>query len=230
MRFPRRVLAYLALTWALVVLYPDPTVLVASARNLLAPPIDPGSARSLAATLPNDPREIERRVLEEVLPYASDWETAGVPWSFPTVAQALGARRGDCESRALVIASVLAAKGIPYRLRMSFDHIWVYYSGKVPTASENEARVLVGRGRGGWFGLSWPDDFEPGRELRAQLAIYWDPMPNVRKALLIVGLGWIVLWNALATARARPTAAEARRRRSVDLRGAPTPSSAGSPS
>ncbi len=115
-------------------LYPDPTVLVTSVRNLLAPRVEPKRRRALAATLPDDPRAIERHVLDEVVPYAADWEAAGVPWSFPTAAEALRARRGDCESRAVVLASVLAAKGIPYELRMSFDHIWVDYPGKVPTA------------------------------------------------------------------------------------------------
>ena len=100
-------------------------------------------------------------MLDEVVPYASDWETAGVPWSFPSAAQALRAGRGDCESRALVLASVLAAKGIPHELRMSFDHLWVEYPGKVPTASESDARALTGTDGDGWSGLRWPDDLRP---------------------------------------------------------------------
>jgi hypothetical protein len=227
MRFSPRVLVFLALSWAFVALYPDPTVLVASVRNLVAPRVQPGAASALAAALPDDPREIERRVLQDVVPYASDWETEGVPWSFPSTAQALKAARGDCESRALVLAGVLAAKGVPYQLRMSFDHIWVDYPGKVATASENDARVLAGRDRGGWFGLRWPEDVDLGREVRAQVAIYWEPMPAGRKALLFIGLGLIVLSNPLAAVCSRPGAARTRDAGARDWRESPTPSSAG---
>jgi hypothetical protein len=208
MHFSRRTLVFLALTWTLVVLYPDPSVLVTSVRNLLAPRTESDAVVALAATMPDDPHEIERRVLDEVVPYASDWEAAGVPWSFPTASEALRAGRGDCESRAVVLAGILAAKGIPFELRMSFDHIWVDYPGKVPTANENAARTLVGRDGGGWSGLRWPDGLDLRRELRAQRAIYWDPMPGGRKALLFIGLGWIALLNTLAAALSRSAIAE----------------------
>jgi len=204
MRFSRGTVVFLALAWTVVVLYPDPTVLVSSVRNLLAPRVGSATGAALAARLPDDPRVIERLVLDEVVPYAPDWEAAGVPWSFPTAAQALAARRGDCESRAVVLAGILEAKGIPYTLRMSFDHIWVDYPGKVPTASENEARTLTGKDQDGWSGLRWPEDLDLGRELRSQRAIYWDPMPGGRKALLFIGLAWVVSWNTLVTALSRP--------------------------
>jgi hypothetical protein len=227
MRFSRRVLVFLALSWALVVLYPDPTVLVTSVRNLVAPRVQPEAARELAATLPDDPSEVERRVLDEVVPYAADWEAAGVPWSFPTAAEALEAGRGDCESRAVVLASVLAAKGVPYELRMSFDHIWVDYPGKVQTPLENDARALAGGDGSGWSGLRWPDDLNLGREARAQAAIYWDPMPAGRKVLLFGGLGVIALWTRLAALIARPGFARTRDGRAIEMRRPPTPWTAG---
>ena len=224
MLMPRRVLFFLAFSWVLVVLYPDPTVLLASVRNLAALRADPGAAQALAATLPDDPRAIEREVLDEVVPYASDWETAGVPWSFPSAAQALHAGRGDCESRALVLASVLAAKGIPHELRMSFDHLWVEYPGKVPTASESDARALTGRDGDGWSGLRWPDDLDLRRELRTQLAIYWDPMPWGRRALLVVGIGWIALWNGFVTISTLPAGSRGSRATAHKRRCWPKPS------
>lgn len=226
MAVPRRVLVFLVLSWVLVVLYPDPGVLVSSVRNLVSPDADPGAARALAAELPDDPRQIERLVLTDVVPYASDWEAAGVPWSFPSAAQALQARRGDCESRALVLASVLAAKGIPFAIRMSFDHMWVDYPGKVPTANENEAKVLAAKGTGGWSWPRWPDDLHLGPELRAQAAIYWEPMPPVRKVLLFGGIAWIALWNVLAMAVTRPPMRRVRSLSAVALWDSATPSSA----
>jgi transglutaminase-like putative cysteine protease len=224
MLLPRRVLFFLAFSWALVVLYPDPTVLLTSVRNLAALRADPVAAQALAATLPDEPRAIERQVLDEVVPYASDWETAGVPWSFPSAAQALHARRGDCESRALVLASVLAAKGIPHQLRMSLDHLWVEYPGKVPTASESDARALAGRDGDGWSGLRWPDDLDLRRELRTQLAIYWDPMPLGRRALLLVGIGWVALWNGLVTTLTLPAGSRGSRATAQKRRCWPKPS------
>lgn len=232
MAVPRRVLAYLVAVWVLVVLYPDPSLLLSSVRHLSSPDADPGAAQALAATLPDDPREIERLVLADVVPYASDWETDGVPWSFPSAAQALRARQGDCESRALVLASVLAAKGIPCAIRMSFDHMWVDYPGKVPTANENEARALAGRDGGSWSWPHWPNDLDAGREVRAQAAIYWEPMPTSRKIVLFGGVSWILLWNALSLILDRPPGGRARRRGGTALWTASTPPNAadGAPS
>lgn len=226
MPVPRRVLVFLFFTWVLVVLYPDPGVLVSSIRNLSSPDPDAVAARALAAGLPDDPGEIERAVLADVVPYASDWDVDGVPWSFPSAARALRARRGDCESRALVLASVLVAKGIPCAIRMSFDHMWVDYPGKAPTSSENEARALARRDGGGWSWPRWPEDLEVRRELRAQAAIFWDPMPSTRKVLLFGGIAWIALWNALAMALTRPPSGRVRLCAGAPLRNPPTPSSA----
>ncbi len=53
-------------------------------------------------------------MLTRIVPYAYDWQTAGVPWYFPTTREALAQKRGDCESRAVVLASILAYKHIPY--------------------------------------------------------------------------------------------------------------------
>ncbi len=223
----RRVLAFLAISWVVVVLYPHPGVLLASVRNLRAAHADPGAAGALAASLPDDPREIERLILSEVVPYASDWEAGGVPWSFPTAGDALAARRGDCESRALVLASVLAAKGIPHELRMSFDHIWVDYPGKVPTASENARRAIAGTDGGGWSALRWPSDVDLGRELRAQRAIYWDPMPEERRLMLLAGLLGIVCWNACVRLTAGPAPGRSSGGGTIRLSCPPRPSSAG---
>ena len=186
MRSSRALVVFLLLSWALVVLYPDPTVLVRSAHNVLYPEADAAAAAGLAARMPADPRAIEAEVLRR-MPYATDWEVQAVPWRFPTAAQAIAESQGDCEARAVVLMSVLKAKGIPYQLRSSLNHMWVDYPGKLPTAIENDALVLTDRGDGG-FRLSLPDDLDLGRELESKIALFWDPMPWERRVLLPVGL------------------------------------------
>jgi hypothetical protein len=197
MRLSRRALFFLAASWVVVVLYPDPTLLVRSVRNIVSPGIDPAAVSALAARLPADPALIESYVLERQVPYAYDWQSAGVPWYFPTTAEVLRAGRGDCESRALVLAAILTAKGIPNELRVSLDHIWVDYPGKRATAMENPGVELAGR-RDGRFFLHWPSDFELGREVADQVAMYWTPAPAGRVLLLVAGLSLVALWNALA--------------------------------
>jgi len=177
---------FLLLWWVLVVLYPDPGVLLVSLRDLSHPRADVAAVEGLARELPDDPRRIEAEVLRRI-PYATDWEVWGVPWRFPTAAETLAAGRGDCEARAMVLMSVLAAKGIPYDLRNSFDHMWVDYPGKVPTASENDARVLADR-KDGVLRLRLPEDFDLRREVESKVALFWDPMPWGRRLLLTFGL------------------------------------------
>jgi hypothetical protein len=221
MRFSRPALALFVVLWVVVVLYPDPNVLWRSIRNIQHPDVNAAAVAGLARTLPNNPRLIEAAVEQRIVPYAYDWQVNGVPWYFPSAAEALHAGRGDCESRAIVLASILKAKGIPYQLRMSFDHIWVDYPGKRPNAIENNGLVLAER-KNGHFVFHWPKQFHLGQEISDQLAIYWTPMPGLRKGLLLGGLAVIPLLNALAAlagklggqeAQLPPAAVPGRRRR-----------------
>lgn len=194
---PRRALIFLAVAWALVMLYPDPGMLVRSVRNVVRPQIEPQAVAELAARLPDDPRAVEAYVLDQQVPYAYDWQSADVPWYFPTTTEAVAAGRGDCESRAVVLASLLTAKGIRNDLRVSLGHIWVDYPGKTASVLENEA-VQVAGVKDGRFFLHWPDDFHLGEEISEQVAIHWTPAPAWRLLLLFAGLSLIALWNALA--------------------------------
>ena len=178
------------------VLYPDPLALVHSIEHIRHPAVDPAAVAPIARTLPNDPRLIEQAVLTRIVPYAYDWQTAGVPWYFPTTREAVAQGRGDCESRALVLASILAYKHIPYQLRMSFDHIWVDYPGHVNTPLENPGVQLAVREHGHYV-FHWPRDFHLGAEVNAQVANYWTPMPLGRKLLLFGGLAAIALVNVI---------------------------------
>lgn len=197
MVIPRRAIVFLTLAWVLVVLYPDPGVLVRSIGNTVRPRVDPAAASALAARLPDDPRQIEAYVLKTQVPYAYDWQTAGVPWYFPTAAEALAAGAGDCESRAMVLASVLTAKGIPNELRMSLDHIWVDYPGKRDTAIETAGLEIAGRRDGKLF-VQLPQEFDLQQEIADQLDIYWRPAPPWRVALLFAGLTLLPLMNVVA--------------------------------
>lgn len=194
---PRRALIFLFAFWALVMLYPDPGMLIRSVHHTLQPPIQPQAVAAVAAKLPNDPRAIEAYVLDRQTPYAYDWQTAGVPWYFPTTAEAVRAGSGDCESRALVLASILTAKGIPNHLYMSLDHIWVDYPGKTANAIENPAVQIAGRQNGEWF-FHLPKVFDLRAEWDAQVGQYVTPAPLPRVVLLLAGLSLIALWNALA--------------------------------
>jgi len=197
MRFPRLVLVFLALSWAFVMLYPDPDMLVRSVVNILNVHPDPAAVAAIAERLPRDPKTIEAYVLDRQVPYAYDWQVNGVPWYFPTTAEAVRAGRGDCESRAVVLASLLTAKGIPNELRMSFDHIWVQYPGKQANALENAGVQFAGTQNGHFF-IHWPANFNLGEEVAGQVAIFWTPAPASRLVLLGLGLTLIPLWNVLA--------------------------------
>jgi hypothetical protein len=205
-------LVWLLLGWVFVVLYPDPSLLVQSIENIRKLNVDAAAVQSLAATLPDNPQLIEQAVLTRVVPYAYDWQVNGVPWYFPTTAEVLKSKRGDCESRAVLLASILKAKGIAFQIQMSFDHIWVQYPGKQANALENDGVALV-QWVNGHLVWHWPKDFHLGAEINAQLAMFWTPMPTLRRVLFFGGLLLLLLIN--------PVAAAGRRRAGFDDHGRP---------
>lgn len=177
--------------WALAVCYPDPRVLLSAIRNTLKPPISAAAVAAWAKTLPDDPAEIEQSVHERVR-YAVPWQSAGVPWALPEPAQTVTRGWGDCQARAVVLASVLAAKGIPYQLRASLDHMWVEYPGKAPTVLENAAKTLWAKEEKG-FRFRVPT-MDWGESWRIEREYFWDAAPMGRKVLLLGGLLAIWLW------------------------------------
>jgi hypothetical protein len=134
----------LSAVWLFAVCYPDPRLLWQSVLNTFQPPIHPEAVLEWARTLPNDPAQIERAVHERIA-YAVPWQLDGVPWAFSPPALTLARGSGDCQARALVFASVLAAKGIPFQLRASLDHMWIEYAGRPANALENAAKTLWSR-------------------------------------------------------------------------------------
>lgn len=178
------------LLWVLLVLYPNPMLLARSIPRAFDPPIDPSAVRAWADELPDDPAAIERRVLEEYVPYSVPWQTAGVPWYFPTTEEVVRERGGDCQGRMLVLASILEAKGMPYRVEASLDHIWVAYPGKRATAMENDGISLMSE-RNGARTLRVPERWDWRESYRIEKDYFWDSMPAGRKLVLFAGLGVI---------------------------------------
>lgn len=179
-------LAVLA-AWILLVLYPNPVQLAASAYRLKNPPLDPGLVSSMAGELEGaGPAEIEQHVYSE-LPYHFDWEVYSMPWYFPTLEEALSAGRGDCKARFLLFASLMEELDLPYRKVVSLTHVWVDYEGKAESGLENEREALVVVGEDGRarFSLPRPD---PTRSWRSFYRGFWEVMPGRRKALLLAGI------------------------------------------
>jgi hypothetical protein len=183
----RRYFILILLLWLLLVLYPNPAKLIVSLERAINPPLDPAPVEPLLGNLPSDPVAIEKDV-RHLIPYSYDWEVHGMPWYFPTVTEVLERGEGDCKARALVLGSVLEAKGIPYRLNYSPIHIWVEYEGKEWTSLENpqvkfyQQDPETGGRRWQFPEIPFSDVMDSNRET------LWNPMPAERKALLIFGL------------------------------------------
>jgi transglutaminase-like putative cysteine protease len=197
----------LVVLWALLVLYPNPLRLAASVRRLANPGVDPVAVESLAASLPSDPAAIERAVLE-TLPYRYDWRVYGMPWYFPTVGEALENGEGDCKARAIVLASVLEAKGIPYRIDSSPTHVWVDYDGKVDNSLENPgAGFYEVDPQTGAKSLHLPK-ISITEVMGTFWEGFWPPMPVARKALLISGLAILVAIRVIWPRMGEPAAGD----------------------
>ena len=188
----RRYFPLIFILWIVFVLYPNPLNLIISIQRVINFDTDPAAVESILSDLPSDPADIEKAVLA-MIPYRHDWELYGMPWYCPTVEQVLEKGKGDCKARALVLASVLEARNIAYQVRSSPMHIWADYEGKNETSSENPQVEY------------YQYDPETG-ERRFQIPriklreamdyfgdAFWDPMPDVRKALLISGLSALIV-------------------------------------
>jgi hypothetical protein len=169
----------LAFIWILLVFYPNPLLLVESVKRLQTPqlecPLDPIS-------IPSNPEEIEEFV-EEYVRYNYDFQVYGVPWYIPTPAEVVEKREGDCKSRAILLASILREKGLPFSLEISPAHFWVDYPGKKRTEIEDPSAAIYSNG-------DWklPTAVDWNLYLSVWKTVLWDSMPLLRKLLLIFGL------------------------------------------
>lgn len=191
----RRYFPLILALWLLLVLYPNPFTLALSIHRASVFQVDPGAVDFILADLPSDPEAIEKVVLT-MIPYRYDWEVYKVPWYFPTVKEVLERGQGDCKARALILASIFKARGIPYRVNLSPIHIWIDYQGKEETPIEN-ARVMF-----------LQQDPETGRRifqiprigidevLESFRQAFWSPMPQERRLLLLLGLAALIAIRA----------------------------------
>lgn len=186
-RFFRRCFPLFVILWILFVLYPNPLNFFLSIHRSANLAIDPGAVEFMLADLPSEPAAIERAVLARI-PYSYDWEVYGMPWYFPSIEQVLEQERGDCKARALVLASVFEARGIPYLVNMSPMHIWVEYEGKEENPVENpQAQFYQRDPETGETEFQVPH-IEVRQVVDSAREGFWTAMPVPRRVLLISGL------------------------------------------
>jgi hypothetical protein len=186
-RLFRRYFPLIFILWILFVLYPNPLNLIVSLQRVFNFDDDPGAVESMLNDLPSDPVAIEKAVLARIS-YRHDWELYGMPWYFPTIEKVLEQGEGDCKARALVLASVLKAKNIPYQVNQSPIHVWVDYEGKQETSIENaQAKFCQRDPETGERRFQIPE-ISLNEVMDSFWRAFWEPMPDGRKTLLISGL------------------------------------------
>ena len=187
----RRYFPLIFILWILFVLYPNPLNLVVSIHRFINPHVNPSAVEMILDDFPSDPVAIEKAVVARIS-YRLDWELYGMPWYCPTIEKVLERGEGDCKAQAIVLASVLEAKNIPYQVHSSPMHMWVDYEDKQETSIENvqvefyqyNPETSERQFQFPEIGLS-----DLMNSWRRQL---WIPMPDGRKALLISGLSALI--------------------------------------
>jgi hypothetical protein len=183
----------LVIVWIGAVVYPNPRPFIESISRLRHPPVDGDAAAGLATQLPDDYKAIEDFVADYV-PWKPAWTVYNLPWYFPTVQEVIRDHAGDCQAQALLMASILQAKGMPYTLMYSFDHVWVDYPGRTVTTLEDPDTSFVKDAGGGWLS-SLPKKFPIGTIVKTRVAYHWTPMPLLQKLLIVVGALVIVIYG-----------------------------------
>ncbi len=183
----------LVAVWIGAVVYPNPRPFIDSLSRLKHPPVDGGAAAGIATQIPDDYRAVEDFVARYV-PWKSAWTVYNLPWYFPTVKEIIRDQAGDCQAQALLMASILEAKGMPYTLMYSFDHVWVDYPGRAVTTLEDPSTSFVTDEGEGWL-ASLPDKFPIWTIVKVRVAYHWTPMPFVQKSLIVLGALIIFGWG-----------------------------------
>jgi len=186
--------------WTLLSCYPNPGLLVRNLARYRHLPVDPKIEEKMGWELPSAPGIMELFVDSLLVP-TPDWRLYRVPWYMPTAMEAAQSLHGDCEAKAVLLASLLAGKGIPYEIRASLNHIWVDYLGRRPRPGEKQELAYL-EGKAGRLRMHWPRRVLWREVLAAQREQLWRAMPLARKALWLVGMVWVGLAAVLAGAPA----------------------------
>ncbi len=184
------IVATMLIIWTFLVCFPNPYIFVRNCIRYVRFPIDPSVMEVIEDEVPDESAEIEKFVLG-LVKYEYDWKNYGMPDYVSTARQAVTRRRGDCEDRAVVLASVLEAKGLPYDLKASLVHYWIDYPGKEASRIENEDVSYFGK-VDGKYRFKLPDLGQWRQYLRATRKGGWDSMPTSRKAIMIPGWALII--------------------------------------
>jgi len=197
----RRLLLFLlgTLVWSFLSCYPNPAVFSRNLSRYRHLPIDPDLEQRMEWDLPAQPANIELFVDSLLVP-TPDWRLYRVPWYVPTPTEAVVVLHGDCEAKALVLASLLEAKGLAYEVRASFNHIWIDYPGRQPRPGESQEIAYL-QGTPDRLRLRWPSQVAWRDFLSAQHEQLWQAMPLARKALWLTGLLWLALAALLLRGR-----------------------------
>lgn len=168
----------LCVVWTILVLYPNPLIILLNIERAADIPIDADSVRNLSSNLPDNATFIDEYV-EESIEYSYDWQVHNVPWYFPTPKEVIEKSRGDCKARAVLLASILKEKGINYTIGISPIHVWIDYEGK-----------QIGK-----FEIEYESGKLPPLDIwiKSYKEMLWDSMPFMRKILLFAGLFFIFI-------------------------------------
>ena len=196
----RRYFPLILILWILFLLYPNPLKLVMSIHSFINPDINPAAVEFMLEDLPADPVAIEKAIIAKIT-YRLDWELYGMPWYFPTVEEILERGEGDCKARALVLASVLKAKGISSQVNSSPVHVWVDYEGKKETTFENDqVKFYQYDPETGEKQFQIPE-IGLGELMDSWGQQLWTPMPLDRRILLTSGLLALVVARVVSVSR-----------------------------
>lgn len=179
------------LIWTFIVCYPNPYIFIRNFIRYANFPIDPTIVDYINNDIPDEPSKIEVFV-RKLIKYEYDWKNYGVPWYVPSAKDAVERQKGDCESRAIVFASILQAKNIPYSFKASLVHIWIEYEGKKPSKIENDEVAFIAKVNDR-YRLKFPDLKQWQRYINSEKKMLWDAMPRPRKIIMLFGWTVIVL-------------------------------------
>lgn len=138
--------------------YPNPLLYAHTLAHVAHPPIEPAAIAHYSATLPDDPARIEQWVRERIAYDADGYQDWGVAFYIARPDQTLRRGGGHCWDRAMVLASILEEKQIPYRLFANWMHAWVDYAGRQPYQEYEYPKYAAFRweqGRWHFQGMGW---------------------------------------------------------------------------